>query len=91
VRRYGGRAAHLAACAARGETRVTLAFGAIETPLGRSLPASARAPRYYLAWWRADTAAYPHGRYGWQRVGRTVAAVDRAAETVTFTRPGGTG
>jgi hypothetical protein len=89
-RRYGGLGAHLAACAARGETRVTLTFGAIEaTILGRPLPLSARAPRHYQAWWRANSASYAHGWYGWQRVGWTVAAVDLAAETVTFARGGG--
>jgi len=36
------------------------------------------------AWWCCF-----HGWYGWQRVGWTVAAVDLAAATVTFTRPGG--
>lgn len=88
-RRYGGLSAHLTACAARGETRVTLSFALIETTLfGRPLPASARSPRVYRVWWRADNPAYPHGWYGWQRVGWTVAAVDLAAETVTFTRPG---
>jgi len=29
---------------------------------------------------------YPHGWYGWQRVGWTVEAVDLVAETVTFVR-----
>lgn len=50
-RRYGGLSAYLTACAARGKARVTLTFGIIETTLlGRSLPISARAPRYYRAW-----------------------------------------
>jgi hypothetical protein len=30
-----------------------------------------------------------HGWYGWRRAGWTVEAVDLAAETVTFARPGG--
>jgi hypothetical protein len=89
-RRYSGLSAYLTACAARGETRVTLAFGAIEaTILGQPLPASARAPRYYRTWWRANNAAFAHGWYGWQRAGCTVEAVDLAAETVTFSRGGG--
>lgn len=86
-RRYGGLSAYLTACAARGETRVTLPFAVIETMLlGRPLPATARHPRAYRAWWRAHNAAYVHGWYGWQRVGWMVAAVDLAAETVTFAR-----
>jgi hypothetical protein len=88
-RRYGGLSAYLTACAARGETQVTVSFATLETTLlGRPLPATARHPRGYRQWWRATDTAYPHGWYGWQRVGWTVAAVDQAAETVTFARPG---
>ncbi len=70
-----------------GETRVTLAFAVIETTLfGRPLPATARDPIGHRQWWRADSAAYAHCWYGWQRVGWTVAAVDLTAATVTFVR-----
>jgi hypothetical protein len=90
--RYGGLSAYLTAQAARGETRVTLPFAVIETTLlGRPLPATARHPRGHRQWWRGRGTNYPHGWYGWQRVGWTLAAVDLAAETVTFTRDGGGG
>ena len=86
-RYYGGLSTHLAACAGRGAARVTLAFAFLETTLfGRPLPATARHPRGHWQWWRAAGPDYPHGWYGWQRVGRTVEAVDLAAETVTFAR-----
>lgn len=87
---YAPLAEHLAARATAGERRVTLTFAAIEARIGRPLPATARAARRYRAWWGGLTNA-PHAWYGWQRGGWTVEAVDRAAETVTFARPGGAG
>lgn len=88
-RQYGALGSHLAAQHAAGLMHRTLSFGAIEAILGRPLPATARHPLRHRQWWRSDNAAYPHGWYGWQRVGWTVAAVDLAAEAVTFTRTGG--
>ena len=87
-RHYGALGTHLAAQHAAGVTQRTLSFGAIEAILGHQLPATARSPLRHRQWWRSDNAAYPHGWYGWQRVGWTVAAVDLAAETVTFARVG---
>ncbi len=90
-RMYGALGAHLAARAAAGERRVTLTFAVIEgTILGGPLPRSARHARHYRHWWRGGSAGYTHGWYGWQRVGWHVAAVDLAAETVTFVRAGDT-
>jgi len=88
-RHYGRLSVYLTARAALGETRVTLAFAALEAILGRPLPATARHPIGHRRWWRPAGAAYPHGWYGWQRVGWTVEAVDLVAETVMFTRVGG--
>jgi hypothetical protein len=47
-----------------------------------------RVTRGYRPWWRGQASA-PHAWYGWLHVGWGVEAVDRAAETVTFARPGG--
>ena len=91
ARVYGPLGEYLTARAAVGEHRVTLTFAAIEGILGRSLPASARAPRAYRAWWVGGRAAYPHTWHGWQRHGWVLAAIDLAAETVTFARLGGEG
>ena len=88
-RHYGALGTHLAAQHAAGVTQRTLSFGAIEMVLGRPLPRTARQPRGYRQWWRGYGAGFPHAWYGWQRAGWTVAAVDLAAETVTFTRTGG--
>ena len=90
-RLYGPLGDYLAARAAAGERRVALTFAAIEGLLGRPLPASARAARNYRAWWDGKNAQYPHAWHGWQRHGWQVAAIDLAAETVTFARPGGMG
>ena len=87
ARIYAPLADHLAAHAAAGAACVTLPFAAIEALLGRPLPATARAARRHVPWWRGDAGA-PHAWYGWQRVGWRVETVDRAAETVTFARPG---
>jgi hypothetical protein len=88
-RRYGALGSHLAAQRGLGLAHCTLSFGAIEMVLGRPLPRTARQPRGYCQWWRGYGAGFPHAWYGWQRAGWTVAAVDLAAETVTFTRTGG--
>ena len=80
---------HLAARAAAGEARATLAFAAIEALVGRPLPPSARDLRRYRAWWM-HTAAHARSWHGWTRAGWRVAAVDPTAETVTFARSGGT-
>ena len=84
---YAPLADHLAARGAAGERGVTLTFTAIEARIGRPLPATARAARRYRPWWH-DGAYRPHAWYGWLRVGWQVAAVDRAAESVTFARRG---
>ena len=86
---YAPLAEHLAARGAAGEWRVTLTFAAIEALLGRPLPATARATRRHVPWWRGDAGA-PHAWYGWQRVGWRVETVDLAAEAVTFAHPTGT-
>ena len=88
ARTYAPVGDHLATRAAAGEGRVTLTFARVEALIGRPLPASARAANYYRAWWHGRTGA-PHAWYGWQRGGWTVEAVDRVAETVTFTRGDG--
>ena len=87
---YAPLADHLAGRGAAGERRVTLTVAAIEVLLGRPLPASARARWGYRSWWGGQKNL-PHAWYGWQRVGWTVEAIDRAAETVTFARPEGAG
>ena len=87
---YAPLADQLAARRAAGEWRVTLTFARVEALLGRPLPATACAGRHYRAWWGGLTNA-PHAWYGWQRDGWTVEAVDLAAGTVTFARPGGAG
>lgn len=79
---------HLATCGVAGERRVTLGFAALETVLGRPLPATARESRRHRQWW-LDGAYRPHAWYGWLRAGWRVEAVDLAAETVTFARAGG--
>ena len=88
---YGPLGDHLAARAAAGERRVALTFAAIEGILGRPLPATARAPRHHRAWWDGLGGRAPHAWYAWQRHGWAVAAVDLAAEAVTFARMGGEG
>ncbi len=86
-RLYGPLADHLAARAEEG--RVALPFATIEGAiLARPLPRTARHPRGHRQWWRGTGAGFPHAWYGWQRAGWTVEAIDRAAETVTFTRTG---
>ena len=87
---YAPLADHLAARGAAGEWRVTLTFAAIEALIGRPLPATARALRGHRSWWGGQ-ANLPHAWYGWQRGGWTIETVERAAETVTFARPEGTG
>ncbi len=87
---YAPLGAYLATRGAAGERRVNLAFAAIETLLGRPLPATARESRRHRQWWH-DGAYRPHAWYGWLRVGWRVEGVDLAAETVTFARPGGAG
>ena len=85
-RGFDALGAYLQAQGAAGHTRVTLAFVAIETTiLRRPLPATARVARRHHAWWYAESGAY-HVWYGWRSVGWQVAAVDLAAETVSFTR-----
>ncbi len=76
---------HLAAQPPRVD-RVTLPFAAIEALLGRPLPPTARDPGWRgRNWWtRPDGQHYAWD--GWVTVGWEVAAVDRAAETVTFAR-----
>ena len=88
-RHYGALAAYLAAQRGLGLAQCTLSFGALETVVGRPLPRTARRPRGYRQWWHGYGAGCPHAWYGWQRAGWTVAAVDLAAETVTFARTGG--
>ena len=84
---YAALGADLAARAAAGETRVTLALGDVEAILRRPLPASARRPRAYHQWWRGGGDI--HAWEGWLRVGWRVEAVDLAGETVTFARGDG--
>ncbi len=89
ARVYAPLADQLAARWSAGERCATLTFAAIEALIGRPLPATARQPRGHRRWWRAH-ASSPHAWHGWLRLGWRVAAVDLAAETVTFARPVGT-
>ncbi len=90
VRRYGTLGDYLTARAAAGTSRVDLSFAAVETILGRALPTTARHRHGYRDWWLGYGGVRVHAWYGWQRAGWWVAAVDLAAETVTFARPPGT-
>ena len=84
---YASLGLHLAARAAAGETRVTLALGDLEaTILRRPLPADARSPRHHRGWWHGWEA---HARAGWLDAGWHVEVVDLAAGTVTFARGAG--
>jgi len=87
---YARLGAHLAARAAAGEDRATLGFAALKAITGRALPPTARAPQGHRAWW-GGAGHHIHAWEGWLSVGWRVAAVDLAAETVTFARPGGAG
>lgn len=91
-RAYGPLADHLAACAAAGERRVTLAFATIEGALlGRPLPGTARHRQRHGRWWKGWGGPTPHAWYGWQRAGWHVETIDLDAEMVTFARPGAAG
>ncbi len=89
-RGYVALGAYLRAQETAGQTQVTLTFARIETMLlQRAMPVRARSAGRHRSWWYAEAGEY-HVWYGWPSVGWTVAAVDLAAETVTFARPPGT-
>lgn len=85
---YATLGAYLVERGVAGDTRVTLTFAALEaTILGRALPVTARSPGKYRPWWLA-AGSQAQAWDGWLSVGWRVAAIDLAAERVTFARAG---